>query len=174
MADPRTGLFLPTTPLFDVGDLNNPQQAKELIIRLTQKLNDVILALNLKTSGYFVEDQFVTGDVFFSNPALSATTPQTPIFRQVFRKVIDFGALPDTATKSVAHGLVPTALWTFTLIYATASDTTGLTYIPIPYASPVLADNIALDVDAVNVNITTGSNRTNYNICYIVLEFIKN
>jgi hypothetical protein len=36
-----------------------------------------------------------------------------------------------------------------------------------------LNENIKLDVDAVNVNITTGINRTNYNVCYIVLEYIK-
>lgn len=174
MANPKTGLFLGTTPLFDVGDLNNTAQARELIIRLTQKINDVINTLNLADKGYYFQQEFVNGQVFFPNPALTATSQQTPLPRQVFRKVINFGALPNAGTKSVAHGLVPTALWTFTRIYATASDTTGLTYIPIPYASPVLVNNIELNVDAVNVNITTGSNRTNYNFCFVILEWLKN
>jgi hypothetical protein len=172
MADPRIGLFLPTTPLFDVGDLEDPVQSRELIIRLTQKLNDVIISLNLKDTGYYPLSTFVNGQSFFPNPALSATTSQLPTYRQVYRIVIDFGTLPVAATKSVAHGLMPTAAWTFTRIYATASDTTGLTYIPIPFASPTLANNIQLDVDAVNVNITTAIDYSTYTTCYVILEWI--
>jgi hypothetical protein len=86
---------------------------------------------------------------------------------------VNFGALPNTATKSVAHGITITTATTFTRIYATASDTSGSTYIPIPFSSPTLVSNIQITVDATNVNITTGSNRSNFNICYVVLEYIK-
>jgi len=174
MANPRTGLFLATTPVFDVGDLQDPAQARELIIRLTQKLNDVIIAVNLKDTGYYVLDQFVNGQSYFQNPLLSATTQQQPTYRQVFRKVVNFGALPNTATKSVPHGIPGIdANFTFTRIYATASNTTALTYFPIP--NTTVGGNItSIDVDAVNVNIRTNWNATAYNVCYVVLEFLKN
>lgn len=168
MANPRTGLFLGTTPLFDVGDLNNPAQARELIIRLTQKLNDVVIALNLKTTGYFVQDEFVCGDVFFPDP----TNPEPSIFRQVFRKVIDCGALPNAGIKLIPHGLTPTALWTFTHIYATATDSIGLNYIPIPVAF-VGGNIVSIAVDAINVIIETNFNATNFDRCLAVLEYIK-
>jgi len=164
---------LGTTPLFDV-DIRDPKQAQELIIRLTQKINTIILALNEKDTGWYFLTEVINGQIYFQDPALAALTPQQSIGRQVFRLVINFGALPNAGLKSVPHGLIPTALWTFTHIYATASDTTGFGYIPIPYASSTLANNIELSVDAVNVNIRTGINRTNFNFCYVVLEFLQN
>lgn len=176
MASENVGLFLPTTQIFDI-QINDDGQIdqeglKQLLIRLTQIVNDISIATNLKDTGYYALTEFVNGQVFFPNPALAVTV--TPVFRQVFRKVIDFGALPNAGTKSVAHGIAPTATFSFTRIYATASDTTGLTYIPIPYVSvAALINNVEINVDAVNVNITTGINRTNYNICYVILEYIK-
>ena len=168
------GLFLPTTPMFDVGDLENMENMRELVIRLTQFVNTIAISTNLKDSSYYVLEEFVNGQVYFPNPALTSTTPQSPTMRQVFRKVIDFGALPNAGAKIVAHGIAPDATFTFTRIYATASDPVGLTYIPIPYASTVaIANNVQLDVDAVNVTITTGINRTNYTRTFVVLEYIK-
>ncbi len=101
--------------------------------------------------------------------------------RQVFRKVIAFGALPNAGTKSVAHGIdtLPQDLpnnyigFSFTRIYATATDPVNELYIPIPYASNVAANVIEINVDATNVNITTASNKTAYTITYVVLEYIK-
>jgi hypothetical protein len=165
------GLFLPTTPMFDVGDLKDIENLKELVIRLTQSVNNISVAVNLKDTGYYVLEEYVNGQSFFQNPTLTSTNSQ--ITRQVFRKVIDFGALPN-GVKTVAHGIAPNATFSFTRIYATASDPIGLSYIPIPYASTVaIANNVQLDVDAVNVTITTGINRTNYSKCFIILEYIK-
>lgn len=168
------GIFLPTTPMFDVGDLDNKENMKQLVVKLTQFVNDIANQTNLKDSGYYVLEEFVNGQAYFANPALSSTTTQQPTIRQVFRKVIDFGALPNAGAKVVAHGIAPDATFTFTRIYATASDPAAFTYIPIPYASTVaVANNIQLDVGPVNVTITTGINRTNYTRCFIVLEYIK-
>lgn len=179
MAQPtQFGSFLPTTQIWDPSELYavdiNSQQFKELLVRMYQNLNNMAISLNLKETGYFPLQEFVNGQLYFPNPALNSSTGLYPTFRQVFRTTINFGALPNTGTKSVAHNITVNAGTTFTHIYATASDTTGFNYIPIPYSSPVLANNIELSVDATNVNITTGSNRSNFNICYVVLELIKN
>jgi hypothetical protein len=173
----NVGAFVPTTYIWDVAqikeiDVSSPE-FKELLVRLYQNVSNIANVLNVKESGYYALSEFVTGKQYFINPALNSTTSTTPVFRQVFRKVINFGALPNTGTKSVPHLIPLTAAVTFTHIYATASDTTGFHYIPIPYASPVLVDNIELNADLTNVNITTGSNRTNFNITYVVLEYIK-
>lgn len=171
------GLFLPTTDVFDtqiIYELDiNSTEFKEFLVRLRQSVNDIALAVNLKDSAMYFEQEFVNGQILFPNPALDSTTSAAPDPRQVFRFVMNFGALPNTGTKSVAHNLAPDANWSVTRLYAAATDPVALSYIPIPYASPVLANNIELNVDATNVNITTGSNRSNYTICYVIWEYIK-
>ncbi len=173
----NSGLFVPTTNNWDLSRINdidmNSPEFRSLLVRLYQNINLICLALNIKDSAYYTLNEFVNGQLYFPNPAYTSLTANAPSFRQVFRLVVNFGALPNTATKSVAHGLTPVATsatapgWNFTRIYATASDTTGLTYIPIPSLQANLT------VDAVNVNITTTANLTNYNICYVVLEYFK-
>jgi hypothetical protein len=133
-----------------------------------QNLNLMANVLNVKDTGYYNTLEYVCGQLYFPDPAIT-----DQIFRQVFRTVIDFGALPNTATKSVAHNLTFTPSTLFTRIYGTATDTTGITGIPLPYASPTAANNIELSVDATNVNVTAGSNRTNFNKCVIILEYLK-
>lgn len=171
------GLYVATTNIWDVSQLYSTEVTdpafKELLVRLYQNVNNIATALNLKDSAYYDLNEFVNGQMFFPNPANSSATTAAPAYRNVYRLIVNFGALPNTATKSVAHGIPITSGYTFTRIYATASDTTGLTYIPIPYASPTDANEVELNVDATNVNITTGSNRTNYNVCYVILEYLK-
>ncbi len=176
------GLFLPTTELFDVGDLEqagvNNELFKELLIRISQASNTSNLALNLKDTGYYVIEEFVNGQVFFKNPALSSTTAQVPSFRQVFRKVINFGTLPNSGAANVAHGITIDDNTTFTRIYGTASDVgVSKEYITLPYidvSGTVAAGNIELRVDNTNVTITTTGDGTNFTFCYIILEYLKN
>lgn len=176
MANLPVGSQVPTTAVMDVTNLAGKDLAsrefKEFIIRLTQRLNDIAIVVNNKESSLYSQNEYYISNQYFPDPALNSTTARKPTLRGVFRKVIDFGALPNTATKSVAHGIDLSANTIFTHLYAAATNP-GVSYLPIPYASPVLANTIALDVDAVNINITTGSNRTAYTTVYIVLEYIK-
>lgn len=171
------GAFVTTTNIWDIQQLQSVDvtspQFKELLVKLYQNVNNIALVLNIKDTGMYQLSEFVNGQLLFPNPANTSLTAAAPANRQIIRKVINFGALPAAGTKSVAHGITCTTKTTFTRIYATASDTTGFNYIPIPYASPVLANNIEINVDATNVNITTGSNRTNFNITYVILEFVQ-
>lgn len=171
------GAFIQTTQVWDVAqlldvDVTSPE-FKELLVRLYQQINNIANILNIKDTGQYQLSEFVNGQLYFSNPALSSSTAQIANDRQVWRKVINFGALPNTGTKSVAHTISCTAVTTFTRIYACASDLTGKNYIPIPYASPTAANSIELKVDATNVTIITGSNRTNFTITYVVLEYLQ-
>ena len=173
----QVGLFIPTSNIWDVSKIYevdvNSREFKELLVRLYQNVNNISTAVNLKDSGYYDTQEFVNSQLYFPNPGNNSAMGKTAVYRQVNRLVINFGALPNTGTKSVAHGLTPNSSWTFTRIYGCASDTTGFNYIPLPYASPTLANNIELSVNATNVTVTTGSNRSNFNITYIVLEYLK-
>lgn len=201
--DSQYGAFIPTTNIYDIEnisqiDINSPE-FKNLLVRLRQSVNNMALVTNIKDSGYYVLAEFVNGQLFFKDPALTSQTAKSPTYRQVFRKVINFGALPNATSKSVAHGLDMTSTWTFTRIYGTASDTTALTYISIPFSTgdsagtgtadlsgvkwsdttapvttaPGTNDFIGIAVDSTNVVITTGSDRTSYTTCYVILEYIK-
>lgn len=170
----NTGLFVPNTFIWELDLLNstdiNTPAFKEMLVRLYQNLNSVTLALNLKDSAYYVQNEFLNGQVFFPNPNISSTPDNV---RQAFRKVVNFGALPNSTTKSVAHGINIMNSFCFTRIYGTASDPISLAYKPIPYASTVLANNIQIDVDRTNVTITTGAAYSSYSTCYIILEYVK-
>ena len=172
------GAFIPTTNIWDVAqvyeiDINSPE-FKELLVRLYQNINNIALSVNIRDAGYYNTQEFVNGQLYFPNPALTSASPITPVFRQVYRQVVNFGVLPNTGTTSIAHNITVTPTTTFTRIYATASDPSGNNYVPIPYAScTAVADNIELAVTATNVVITTGSNRSNFTITYVVLEYLQ-
>jgi len=171
------GSFIPTTQVWDVSEIYATEVTspafKELLVRLYQNLNNQAVALNIKDTGYYDTSEFVNGQSFFPNPAYNSTTAVKPAMRQVFRKVVNFGALPNTALKSVAHGLTVTTGFTVTRVYGAATDPAATIFLPIPYSSPVLANNIELNVGATNVNITTGSDRTAYTVTYVVFEYLK-
>ena len=179
MADfTNRGAFVPTTDVWDVSEIYstdvNSEEFKELLVRLYQNINKIALSLNIRDAGYYVDQEFVNGQLFFPDPLLNSQTSQNPVFRQVFRKVVNFGVLPNNATKSAAHAIVMNTNFSFTRIYGCASDTGANIYLPIPYASGTGANIIELNVDGTNVNVITNSNRTNFDTTYIILEYIKN
>lgn len=182
MANPSLiGAFVPTTQQYDVShlatiDVTSPE-FREFIVRLRQYVNNIALVLNIKDSGYYLPFEFVNGQLWFADPNLSDITPNSPspTLRQVFRMVVNFGALPNNTSKSVPHtipAITTSSTFTITRLYASASDTTSFVYIPIPYASTA-ADNIELSMDATNVTITTQSNRTNFDTCYVIIEYLR-
>ena len=171
----NTGLFIPTTNIYEIDDIQTKGLDKELIrnilIHLYQDMNNVAIALNLKDSAYYFNEEFMNGQVLFPNPGT-----MNPNFagRQIFRTVINFGVLPNTTTKSYPHNIQITNSTTFTRIYGTASNPLTFSYIPIPYASTTsVANNIQISVDSVNVNITTGANQSAYTTTYVILEYVK-
>lgn len=173
------GAYVPSTTIWDVSQVyaveNIDPALRELLIRMYQNLSNMANLLNIKDSGYYVLNEFLNSQGFFQNPTTVNTTVINPELRNVFRTVVNFGALPNAGAKSVAHGITVTNTFSFTRIYACASKQTApLSFIPIPYASVVaVADNIQLDVDATNVTITTAIDYSAYTVCYVVLEYIK-
>lgn len=168
----NTGLYYGTTNVWDVSaladiDVTSPE-FRELLVRLYQNINNISLALNQKESAIYINQEFVNGQQWFS------TTNNANDTRSDFRKVVDCSMLPNTGVKLVPHGILVTPNTTWTHIYGTATDPVNLLGIPLPYASPVLANNIELSIDQTNVIITTGSNRTTFTRCYVVLEWLKN
>lgn len=172
------GAFIPSTYTWDVSQLHSVDvtapEFKELLVRLYQNINNMLMAINLKDAGYYDTTEFLNGQVYFPDPSLNSTTEQAPTYRQVFRKVINFGALPNTGAKNVAHDIEITSNYSFTRIYGCATHPTASSFIPLPFASPVALNlAISLVVDDTNITITTGIDYSGYTACYVVLEYIK-
>ena len=134
-------------------------------VEMRDMLNDVYQQIastvNTKEGALFVPIEKITSGQYFL-----AGNPQKN--RAVYRMVVDFGVLPNTATKSVAHNIVG---WdgNFRLVraYGAATDPIGLSAIPIPN------DNIFLEINATNVIVTTTANYSAYTESTIVVEFTK-
>lgn len=169
------GMMLPTTNVWDAQQVYATEVTdpafKELIVRLYQNLNNVSLAVNLKDTGYYTLQEFLNSQAFFPNPALNSTTPAAPVFRQVFRLVLNFPGL-NAGVNAQNHNLVITTGYSFTRIYGCASNTVTFDYFPIPFASAGGAANIEIRVTATQVIITNNSGVT-FDKCYAILEYIK-
>ena len=147
-----------------------PDDLEQKNIKLRQYLNQIATALNTKDSGIYDATETITGQSFL--PLFSTQTQSNVTYRTVFRKVIDFGALPAAGTKSVAHGITFGSTFSVTKIYGAATDPSS-SFLPLPYASPTLTNNIELNLDATNVNVIVGTNRSAYTRCFVVVEYIK-
>lgn len=177
------GSFVNTTNVWDVTEIYSTEvtspEFKELLVRMYQNLNQMSLALNTKTSGYFntQNQQFVNGNVWFPNPAYSSqTSPFTnPTFRQELQQVLNLPqngggfALPAGATVTINHNITCTTTTTFTGIDGVASDTVGFHYYPINYAG---ASTISAFANGTQVSITNNT-AINFTVCYVVLRFLQ-
>ena len=181
------GAFLPTTQVWDTSELFqidvNSQQFKELLVRMYQNLNRMSINISAKETGGYILDEILTSNQYFQNPLVKteSTGPTTivssaskPLLRSSFRTTVNFGALPNTGTKTVAHGISINSATTFVDTTIEATSSTLLRGIKIPYASAILAKNIEAYVDATNVTIITAADWSMYDRCIVVIEYLKN
>lgn len=172
------GSFVPTTDVYDIQSIYsldvNSKEFKEFLVRLRQSINTIAIALNTKDTGYYSLTEFINSQIFFPDPTLNSTGRQNPTWRQVYRKVINFGALPNAGTKPIPHGVVFDDKTSFTRLYGAATNPIAHTYIPLPHSSPTLNENIKLNADGNNVYVTTTIDYRPYTITYIIMEYLKN
>lgn len=164
------GLYVPTTDVWDQAQLQevnvNSEEFKLLLVRLYQNVNNIAIALNYKDSAIYDTQEFVNGQVFFSNTPTDNTK-----FRNDFRFVMNVGALA-LGVNTFPHNLAVTNTWTWTRLYATATDSVGLQGYPIPWAGAAGAF-ISIIVNATNVVINNNSG-VSFTSCIVVLEYLKN
>lgn len=92
--------------------------------------------------------------------------------KPIYRKVVDFGALPNATIKGVSFDNINVD--TFVKIEGTAMSSNS-TAITIPFADVSnVTQSISIFANSTSVSINTGSvNRLDYNKCYITLEYTK-
>lgn len=136
-----------------------PDKWEEAQQFLTEFFRKVSIGINSRERGFYVDDEILSGQMFF--PGIGDD------YRGVFRKVVNFGTLPNTAAKSVAHGLTIDSNVSFTRLYGMATDPVSLKGIPLPCRT------IDLEITSTSIIITTTSNRSSYTRCFVVIEYIQ-
>ena len=133
------GSYIPTTNIWDPTELYQSDidpKLKEILIRMYQNLNRMSLVVNSKETGIYTDlFEFVNSQSWFPNPNTNSSTSTSPTSRNDFRTVINYRvALPENGTVAIPHGITFITPVTFTRIYATATNSAGLTAIPLPFA----------------------------------------
>lgn len=162
--------FIPETYIFPADNF------EEYDVKLRQYLNNMAAAVNTKDSGLYTDEEVVTGQQFL--PLFSTSTSTSLNYRDVYRKVIDFGALPDNTIKTVPHGISTTQDFSVVKFYGGATQpgiSTLQSAIPIPFADATPPSNhVQLMMDATNIIIETRSSTyILYTRCFVVVEYIK-
>lgn len=163
--------LLSTTEIYDVAEISSmdvkSKEFKELIIRLVMNANKQNIAINGKDTGIHDVLETITGQTF--PPEAGRTIPRAG-YSKCF---IDFGALPNSAPKSLAHGLTLNTALMITDLWGIAADPATNTYLKLPYSSAVLANNIELNITGANIVVTPGSDRRAFTKTYIFIEYLK-
>ena len=185
MSTPLNPVYLPDDSVSEFLPINiewpDPENTEEFNTALQQAYRSIADYMNWReigtylavtpSAGVVTNVESLTGQAWFG----SSSPTQSNVQRQTYRKVVNFGTLPNAATTSVAHGIPFDANYTMTKIYGVATDPVAFNYLPLPFADPTaLANNIALTADGTNVNVITGINRTNFTRAIVVLEYLKN
>lgn len=177
MANQRdVGAYIPLTAVYNtaaIGQLDiQGDEFKDFLVLNSQSFTNIANVLNVKDTGYYLTTEINTSQQWFQPDTID---PDTALTRNAYRVVVNFGILPNAATKSVVHdieGLTPgTFSWTYIGAIATNPAALG---IPIPYSSATLNANIEINGDSTNVNITTAIDYSAFTECYVILEYLKN
>ena len=92
--------------------------------------------------------------------------------KPIHRKVVNFGALPNTTQKGVSSGI--TNIEMITKLEGYAKNNYGV--IPIPVSSPSGLNSVCslyYNLDSNQVQIATGEDRSSYTTCYVTIEYTK-
>ena len=170
------GYYVATTDIYDSKiiadiDINSPE-FKDFLVRLQQRTNTLALYQNNKVAGIFSLDEQINGKQYFQTVQGSGTGQQSQIQRQVYHKTYNLGALPNNMATPYPTGLAIDSNWIATAIYGTATNP-GVAMIPLPFASPIAAENIKLEVIGTNIVITTAMNYSAFTVTYVTLEYVK-
>lgn len=147
--------------------LDFPSEPDELNLFVQMIIKRIANATNSKESGLYIPLETATFISYF-------TTGNTQKFRNVYRKVIDFGSLPNATSKQVPHGIAFNSDFSTTRIYGSATDPVNLVYVPLPFTDLTPANSISLFLDETNINVSTGINRSNFTRSTVVIEYTKN
>lgn len=90
--------------------------------------------------------------------------------KPIYRKVVNFGTLPNSATKTVNHNVSGISNWVS--FYGIAWNNANTAMI-LPHVDLDSTYSVALWVTSTVITIKTGQNRNEFLNCYVILEYTK-
>ena len=91
--------------------------------------------------------------------------------KTIYKKTVNFGALPNATSKQVAHGI--TNLYRVIEIVGWAYRSGDGTSFPLPATSASATGAITVTATATDINVSTGTDRSNIAESYITLYYTK-
>lgn len=146
---------------FDFPD--NFENFSEIFEREHKKVIDVV---NSKEGALYLPQELATFQRYF--------IPEDPQnTRNVYRKLVVFGALPNATSKRVQHNIKFNNVTRMTRMFGASTNPSSIQFMPLPFSSPTLVNNVTLEADETDVIITTGVDLSNFTQTTVVLEFTK-
>ena len=118
-------------------------------------IDDGVLSANNQVADYST-DEHATGEKWIDG-------------KTIYRKVVDFGALPNNARKSVASGVTNEFI---VKIYGIAKSSNDYTTLPSAATNSIYTVTLGYDSTNHEIVIYTATDMTGYN-GYVVLEYTK-
>lgn len=134
-------------------------------------LRDALYKLWRKFRHSFSSTEILTGSVWIDG-------------KPIYRKVLDTGALPDTDTSDVAHGIVGIG----TVVSLRGGATNGTLQLTLPHPGghilhnvdeggaalyTILVASIGITIDATEVHLTSYEDVSTYDESFVVIEYTK-
>ena len=138
-----------------------PEDPKEYREKMNDLYQRITSSLNSKEGGLYLPQEKTTGQQYFdiNNPQVN---------KNVYRMVVDFGALPNAGVKTVAHNILGwNQLYRLTRAYGATTDPNTVLSCAIPNAA------IQLDINDTNVIVTTTTDLSNFTSTTITIEYTK-
>lgn len=95
--------------------------------------------------------------------------------KPLYQKTIDFGALPNATTKSVAHSVSDLDIICDMQVIAYNIGENDSTFLPIPmlFSTQSVSANSTISVNKTNVTITSGTNLSMYDNAKVTIKYTK-
>ena len=91
--------------------------------------------------------------------------------KPIYRKVVNFGTLPNNAHKTVPHGI--SNVENFISVTGWTKNPSDNVNFNLPFVSPGSDYCVSLDISGDNIDVQTARNRTSFTISYVILEYTK-
>lgn len=159
--------FQSYVPVYDV----IPEQWEGARAMLAEALKLISNAINIREVGWFLDEEVLSGKAFIPGSAALSTGSTSESYRQVLRKVVDFGALPNTGTKSVPHGILFDNNFTLVDLWGAATAQASQALL-LPYQA-IAADGISIFMNTTDIVVVTQSNRSGFTRCFVTIEYLQ-
>jgi hypothetical protein len=136
-----------------------PENPTEFRYQLNDTYQKIAATVNSKEGALYVPIEKITGGQYFTDDPFNNDV--------VYRMTVDFGALPNSGTKSVAHNIDWNSDYRLRRAYGGSTDPVAEEGLPIPN------DGIFLKNNSTNVIVTTTANFSSFTETTIVLEYTK-